>query len=53
MGSTCVPRRTRTSTVSPAWTPFAKLGIVNANPHDALADCIAEAEVYHTLLRMF
>jgi len=31
----------------------AKLGIVNTNPHDALADCIAEAEVYHTLLRMF
>ena len=31
----------------------AKLGIVNTNPHDALADCMAEAEVYHTLLRMF
>ena len=31
----------------------AKLGIVNTNPHDALADCIAEAEVYRTLLRMF
>jgi DNA polymerase III epsilon subunit-like protein len=31
----------------------AKLGLVNTNPHDALADCIAEAEVYHTLLRMF
>ena len=31
----------------------AKLGIVNTNPHDALADCLAEAEVYHTLLRMF
>ena len=31
----------------------AKLGIVNTNPHDALADCIAEAEVYHALLRMF
>ena len=30
-----------------------KLGIVNTNPHDALADCLAEAEVYHTLLRMF
>ena len=30
-----------------------KLSIVNTNPHDALADCIAEAEVYRTLLRMF
>jgi len=30
-----------------------KLKIVNTNPHDALADCIAEAEVYRTLLRMF
>jgi DNA polymerase III epsilon subunit-like protein len=31
----------------------AKLNIVNTNPHDALADCIAEAEVYRTLLRLF
>ena len=31
----------------------AKLGIINTNPHDALADCLAEAEVYHALLRMF
>ena len=31
----------------------AKLGITNTNPHDALADCIAEAGVYHALLRMF
>jgi DNA polymerase III epsilon subunit-like protein len=30
-----------------------RLGITNANPHDALADCLAEAEVYHALLRMF
>jgi len=30
-----------------------KLGITNTNPHDALADCIAEAEVYRTLLRTF
>jgi len=30
-----------------------KLGIVNTNPHDALADCLAEAEVYRALLRMF
>jgi len=30
-----------------------KLGITNTNPHDALADCIAEAEVYRTLVRMF
>ena len=27
-----------------------KLGIVNVNAHDALSDCIAEAEVYRTLL---
>jgi DNA polymerase III epsilon subunit-like protein len=33
-------------------TLCAKLNIVNTNPHDALADCIAEAEVYRTLLRM-
>ena len=31
----------------------AKLNIANTNPHDALADCLAEAEVYHTLLRTF
>lgn len=31
----------------------AKLKIVNTNPHDALADCLASAEVYKTLLRMF
>ena len=31
----------------------AKLNIVNTNPHDALADCLAEAEVYHALLRMY
>ena len=31
----------------------AKLNITNANPHDALADCLAEAEVYRALLRMF
>ncbi len=30
-----------------------RLGITNANPHDALADCLAEAAVYHALLRMF
>jgi DNA polymerase III epsilon subunit-like protein len=29
-----------------------KLGIVNTNPHDALADCIAEAEVYRALLTL-
>lgn len=29
-----------------------KLGIVNTNPHDALADCLAEAEVYRALLMM-
>ena len=29
-----------------------KLGIVNTNPHDALSDCIAEAEVYRTLLNL-
>lgn len=31
----------------------AKLNIVNTNPHDALADCLAEAAVYHRLLREF
>lgn len=31
----------------------AKLGIVNHNPHDALADCLAEAKVYHALLRIY
>jgi len=30
-----------------------KLGVTNTNPHDALADCIAEAGVYHAMLRMF
>lgn len=30
-----------------------KLNIVNSNPHDALADCLAGAEVYRNLLRMF
>ena len=30
-----------------------RLNIVNSNPHDALADCLAGAEVYHALLRMF
>jgi len=30
-----------------------KLNIVNTNPHDALADCLAGAEVYRNLLRMF
>lgn len=30
----------------------AKLGVVNINPHDALSDCIAEAEVYRALLHM-
>jgi len=30
-----------------------RLGITNTNPHDALADCLAEAAVYHALLRMF
>lgn len=29
-----------------------KLGIVNTNAHDALSDCIAEAEVYRALLNM-
>ncbi len=28
-----------------------KLNIVNTNPHDALADCLAGAEVYRNLLR--
>lgn len=41
--------------------PFAKvnlgtlcrqLKIVNLNPHDALSDCMAEAELYRELLRM-
>jgi DNA polymerase III epsilon subunit-like protein len=30
-----------------------KLNIVNTNPHDALADCLAGAEVYRNLLRHF
>ncbi len=30
-----------------------KLNVVNTNPHDALADCLAGAEVYRNLLRMF
>jgi DNA polymerase III epsilon subunit-like protein len=30
-----------------------KLNIVNTNPHDALSDCLAEAEVYRALLRMY
>ena len=30
-----------------------QLNVVNSNPHDALADCLAGAEVYRTLLRMF
>lgn len=30
-----------------------KLNVVNSNPHDALADCLAGAEVYRTLLRMY
>jgi DNA polymerase III epsilon subunit-like protein len=30
-----------------------KLSIVNTNPHDALADCLAGAEVYRNLLRHF
>lgn len=30
-----------------------KLKIVNNNPHDALADCLAEAEVYRALLQRF
>ena len=29
-----------------------KLNIINVNPHDALSDCIAEAELYRTLLQM-
>jgi len=29
-----------------------KLGIVNTNAHDALSDCIAEAEVYRALLTL-
>jgi DNA polymerase III epsilon subunit-like protein len=29
-----------------------KFGIVNANAHDALSDCIAEAEVYRALLNL-
>jgi DNA polymerase III epsilon subunit-like protein len=31
----------------------AKLNITNTNPHDALADCLAEAEVYRALLRLY
>ena len=30
-----------------------RLNITNTNPHDALADCLAEAEVYRALLRLF
>jgi len=30
-----------------------RLNIVNSNPHDALADCLAGAEVYRALLRVF
>ena len=30
-----------------------KLGITNHKPHDALQDCIATAEVYRRLLRLF
>jgi DNA polymerase III epsilon subunit-like protein len=30
-----------------------KLGVVNTNPHDALADCIAGADVYRNLLRLY
>ena len=30
----------------------AKLNITNINPHDALADCLAEAEVYRALMRL-
>jgi len=30
-----------------------KLNIVNTNPHDALADCLAGAEVYRTLLQLY
>jgi DNA polymerase-3 subunit epsilon len=30
----------------------AQLGVINTRPHDALADCIAEAEVYRTLLQL-
>lgn len=29
-----------------------KLSIINVNPHDALSDCKAEAELYRTLLQM-
>jgi DNA polymerase III epsilon subunit-like protein len=29
-----------------------KLGVTNGNPHDALADCLAEAEVYRALLHL-
>ena len=28
------------------------LNITNINPHDALADCLAEAEVYRALMRL-
>jgi DNA polymerase III epsilon subunit-like protein len=31
----------------------AKFNVVNANAHDALADALAEAEVYRALLQMF
>jgi DNA polymerase III epsilon subunit-like protein len=30
-----------------------KFGVVNANAHDALADALAEAEVYRALLQMY
>jgi len=30
-----------------------KLKVTNSNPHDALADCLASAEVYRTLLRLY
>jgi len=29
-----------------------KLNVINANPHDALADCLAAAEVYRALLHL-
>jgi hypothetical protein len=29
-----------------------KLGVTNTNPHDALADCMATAEIYRALLTM-
>jgi hypothetical protein len=42
------------STFKSASRPCAQLGIVNTGPHDAFGRCVlCQAEVYHTMLRMF